>query len=127
MFEPQAAYYACLRASDEELDTIFRCGEMDEQMILRRDPQWDEYEQKFHNAIASATHNPFITSLLPIFNRAIHQGIILANESPEVAELTLHDHRLLMNYLKERFAEGARAAMHLHIINTMRAFSIEVD
>ena len=127
MFEPQAAYYACLRASDEELDTIFRCGEIDEQMILRRDPQWDEYEQKFHNAIASATHNPFITSLLPIFNRAIHQGIILANESPEVAELTLHDHRLLMNYLKERFAEGARAAMHLHIINTMRAFSIEVD
>ena len=127
MFEPQAAYYACLRASDEELDTIFRCGEMDEQMILRRDPQWDEYEQKFHNSIASATHNPFITSLLPVFNRAIHQGIILANESPEVAELTLHDHRLVMNYLKERFAEGARAAMHLHIINTMRAFSIDVD
>ncbi len=127
MFEPQAAYYACLRASDEELDTIFRYGEMDEQMILRRDPQWDEYEQKFHNAIASATHNPFITSLLPVFNRAIHQGIILANESPEVAEVTLHDHRLLMNYLKERFAEGARAAMHLHIINTMRAFSIDVD
>lgn len=127
MFEPQAAYYACLRASDEELATIFRYGEMDERMIRQRDPQWDEYEQKFHNAIASATHNPFITSLLPIFNRAIHQGIILANESPEVAELTLHDHRLLMNYLKERFAEGARAAMHLHIINTMRAFSIDVD
>ena len=127
MFEPQAAYYACLRASDEELETIFRYGEMDERMIRQRDPQWDEYEQKFHNAIASATHNPFITSLLPIFNRAIHQGIILANESPEVAELTLHDHRLLMNYLKERFAEGARASMHLHIINTMRAFNIPLD
>ena len=127
MFEPQAAYYACLRASDEELETIFRYGEMDERMIRSRDPQWDEYEQKFHNAIASATHNPFITSLLPVFNRAIHQGIILANEAPDVAELTLHDHRLLMNYLRERFPEGARAAMHLHIINTMRAFSIDVD
>ena len=127
MFEPQAAYYACLRASDEELETIFRYGEMDEQMILSRDPQWDEYEQKFHNAIASATHNQFITALLPIFNRAIHQGIILANESPQVAELTLHDHRLLMQYLRERYPEGARAAMHLHMINTMRAFSIDVD
>ena len=100
---------------------------MDEQMILQRNPQWDEYEQKFHNAIASATHNPFITSLLPVFNRAIHQGIILANESPQVAELTLHDHRLLMQYLKDRYPEGARAAMHLHMINTMRAFSIDVD
>ena len=44
MFEPQAAYYACLRASDEELETIFRYGELDEQMILRRDPLWDESE-----------------------------------------------------------------------------------
>ena len=40
MFEPQAAYYACLRASDEELATIFHYGELDEQMIRSRDPLW---------------------------------------------------------------------------------------
>ena len=127
MFEPQAAYYACLRASDEELETIFRYGELDEQMIQRQDPLWDESEQKFHNSIASATHNQFITALLPIFNRAIHQGIILANESPEVSEMTLHDHRVLMDYLRERNPEGAKTAMYLHIINTMRAFHIPLD
>lgn len=127
MFEPQAAYYACLRASDEELETIFRYGELDEQMIRRRDPLWDESEQKFHNSIASATHNQFITALLPVFNRAIHQGIILANESPEVSEMTLHDHRVLMEYLRDRNPEGAKAAMYLHIINTMRAFHIPLD
>ena len=127
MFEPQAAYYACLRASDEELQTIFRYGELDEQMILRRDPLWDESEQKFHNSIASATHNQFITALLPVFNRAIHQGIILANESPEVSEMTLHDHRVLMEYLRDRNPEGAKTAMYLHIINTMRAFHIPLD
>ena len=127
MFEPQAAYYACLRASDEELETIFRYGDLDEEMIRRRDPLWDEAEQKFHNSIASATHNQFITALLPIFNRAIHQGIILANESPEVSEMTLHDHRVLMDYLKERNPEGAKTAMYLHIINTMRAFHIPLD
>ena len=127
MFEPQAAYYACLRASDEELATIFRYGELDEQMIRRRDPLWDESEQKFHNSIASATHNQFITALLPIFNRAIHQGIILANESPEVSEMTLHDHRVLMEYLRDRNPEGAKTAMYLHIINTMRAFHIPLD
>lgn len=127
MFEPQAAYYACLRASDEELETIFRYGELDEQMILRRDSLWDESEQKFHNSIASATHNQFITALLPIFNRAIHAGVILANESPEVSEMTLHDHRLVMDYLRERNPEGAKTAMYLHIINTMRAFHIPLD
>lgn len=127
MFEPQAAYYACLRASDEELRTIFRYGELDAQMIRRRDPFWDEGEQKFHNSIASATHNQFITALLPVFNRAIHQGIILANESPEVSEMTLHDHRVLMDYLRDRNPEGAKTAMYLHIINTMRAFHIPLD
>lgn len=127
MFEPQAAYYACLRASDAELDTILHYGELDEEMIRSRDPQWDACEQKFHNAIASATHNQFITALLPIFNRAIHQGIILANQSPQAAETTIHDHRLLMRYLKARNPEGAKAAMYLHMINTMHEFAIEVD
>ena len=127
MFEPQAAYYACLRASDEELETIFRYGELNERMIRHQDPQWDETEQKFHNSIASATHNPFITSLLPIFNRAIHHGILLAAQSPQVAEMTLHDHRVLMQYLKDRNPEGAKTAMYLHIINTMREFSIPLD
>jgi DNA-binding FadR family transcriptional regulator len=127
MFEPQAAYYACLRASDEELDAIFRYGELNERMIRHQDPAWDDSEQKFHNSIASATHNPFITALLPIFNRAIHHGIILAAEAPSVAEMTLHDHRVLMEYLRDRNPEGAKAAMYLHIINTMRAFNIPLD
>ena len=127
MFEPQAAYYACLRASDEELETIFRYGELNERMIRHQDPQWDETEQKFHNSIASATHNPFITSLLPIFNRAIHHGILLAAQSPQVAEMTLHDHRVLMQYLRDRNPEGAKTAMYLHIINTMREFNIPLD
>ena len=127
MFEPQAAYYACLRASNDELSEIFRYCELNEQMIRSADPQWDETEQKFHNSIASATHNPFITALLPIFNRAIHHGILLANEAPEVAEMTLYDHRVLTQYLKERNPEGAKTAMQLHIINTMRAFHIPLD
>ena len=127
MFEPQAARYACLRATDEEIETILRFGELDEQRIRQGDPLWAESEQQFHNAVASATHNPFITALLPIFNRAIHRGIILANEAPQVVEMTIHDHRLIMQYLRERNAEGARTAMYLHIINTMREFSIELD
>lgn len=127
MFEPQAAYYAALRARDEELEEIFRFGALNERMIRNQDPLWDDTEQKFHNSIASATHNPFITALLPIFNRAIHHGILLANEAPEVAEMTLRDHRVVMEYLKDRNPEGAKTAMQLHIINTMRAFHIELD
>lgn len=127
MFEPQAAYYACLRASGEELAAILRYGHELESIVLNRDPRWDEFEQKFHNSIAAAAHNQFITSLFPTFNRAIRQGVILANESPAVADHTLGDHRLIMDYLRLRNPVGARAAMHLHMLNTMRDFNIEID
>ena len=127
MFEPQAAYYAALRATKEELEQIIQYGEKDEEMIIRHDERWNEYEQKFHNSIASATHNQFITSLLPIFNRAIHQGIILAHDAPSVGELSLQDHRLIMMYLKERNAIGAKTAMYLHMLNTMDKFHIDID
>ena len=127
MFEPQAAYYACLRASEEELSAILRYGQELEGIVLARDSRWDEFEQKFHNSIAAAAHNQFITSLFPTFNRAIRQGVSLANESPAVADHTLGDHRLIMDYLKLRNPIGARAAMHVHMLNTMRDFNIEID
>jgi DNA-binding FadR family transcriptional regulator len=127
IFEPQAAYYAALRASDAEIDAIARFAEHNEEMIRTRSPLWDQSEQQFHNAIASAAHNRFITSLLPLFNRAIHSGVILANEAPIVAANTLQDHRYVVDYLRARSGEGAKTAMHLHIINTMRAFGVEID
>ena len=127
LFEPQAAYYACLRASEEELAAILRYGQELETIVLARDPRWDEYEQQFHNSIAAAAHNQFITSLFPSLNRAIRQGVILANESSLIAEHTLADHRRIMEYIGERNPVGAKAAMHLHMLNTMRDFQIEID
>ncbi len=127
IFEPQAAYYAAKRASDQEIEQILAYGKQDAEMIMQKSGAWDETEQLFHNAIAAAAHNQFITSLLPMFNRAIHDGIILANENPSIARDTLQDHRLIMEYLEARHAEGARTAMHLHIINTMRGFGVPLD
>lgn len=127
LFEPQAAYYACLRATEEELAAILRYGRELEDIVLARDPRWDEYERQFHNSIAAAAHNQFITALFPSLNRAIRQGVILANESPLVAEHTLGDHRRIMEYIKDRNPIGAKAAMHLHMLNTMQDFHIEID
>ena len=127
IFEPQAAYYAAKRASEQEIATIVEYCNLNEEMISTKSPLWDQSEQHFHNAIAAATHNRFFTSLMPIFNRAIHNGVILANESPAVARDTLQDHRNIVLYLQARNAEGAKIAMHLHILNTMREFGVEMD
>ena len=113
--------------SEQEIATIVEYCNLNEEMISTKSPLWDQSEQHFHNAIAAATHNRFFTSLMPIFNRAIHNGVILANESPAVARDTLQDHRNIVLYLQARNAEGAKIAMHLHILNTMREFGVEMD
>ncbi len=127
IFEPQAAYYAAKRATDAEIAKILEYGNQIEQFILAGDNRWNEYEQRFHNSIASATHNPFIKTLLPTFGKAIHKGVALVEQSPSLANDTLSDHRNIMNYLSKRSCEGAYTAMRLHIINTMRNFDVPVD
>jgi DNA-binding GntR family transcriptional regulator len=37
-------------------------------------------------------------------------------------EETINDHRMIMNFLASRDAEGAETAMKLHIIHAMRGF-----
>ena len=56
MFEPECAYLAAERATDEEIETICYYGEEIEKKILSGEDRTFE-EQKFHESIANATHN----------------------------------------------------------------------
>lgn len=126
MFEPQAAYYAAKRASNAEIQKIVEYGMLDEERMLRHEEQ-TEMEQAFHNAIAKATHNDFMNRLMPVISSAVYKGVILSSTTPEVITETIQDHRLIMKYLQARNPEGAKTAMRLHIMNTIRGFGIEMD
>ena len=56
IFEPEAAYYAALRASDKELDRILAFGRRVEEKVRREEDRTKD-EQMFHRSIAKATHN----------------------------------------------------------------------
>ena len=60
--------------------------------------------------------------LMPIIYKAIYQGVILSSDNPTMIEETINDHRMIMNFLASRDAEGAETAMKLHIIHAMRGF-----
>ena len=126
IFEPEAAYYAARRATDRELERILELGEQIEELILEgRDRR--AVEQEFHKAIARATHNEFMNRLMPILFSAIDKGVSLSREKREAEENTVSDHRMLMQFLQSRNAEGARYAMKIHMMHAIEQLDIPKD
>ncbi len=120
MFEPDCAYLAAERATDEEIETICYYGEQIEKKILSGEDRTFE-EQKFHESIANATHNSFVKQFMPIIFNAIKKGVMVMTKNEDVSEDNLKDDRLIMDFIKKRNPEGARTAMRLHIIHAMEA------
>jgi len=123
IFEPQTAYYAAKRATDKELERILYYGKLEEENILNKVDR-TEAEQAFHKSIAKATHNEFMNKLMPILYKAIDKGVILSYENETIIGDTLNDHRIIMEFLENRDAEGAKTAMKLHILRAMRGLGI---
>lgn len=124
IIEPMAVYYATNRATDKEIENILYYGKEVEKKILNNEDRSNE-EQYFHNAIAKASHNAFIKDLMPIINKAINKAVILSKEFDKINELTLRDHQMIMDFMKARNADGAKASMELHIINALSVFGIQ--
>lgn len=124
IFEPEAAYYATIRATDSELERIFSYGKQIEEKIKRGEDR-TEVEQRFHKEIASATHNEFIDRLMPIIFQAIDQGVMLSKKISQVEKDTIQDHRMIMEFMEARNPEGARNAMKIHILHAMKDMGIQ--
>lgn len=118
MFEPDCAYYAAQRATDEEIAIICKYGEAVEKKILSGEDRTYE-EQKFHESIANATHNSFVKQFMPIIFNAIKKGVVVMQKDQDVSKDNMQDDRLIMEFIKKRNPEGARTAMRLHIIHAI--------
>lgn len=126
IFEPEAAYLAALRASDRERRRIADLGRQVEAKLLSGENRANE-EQAFHKSIAKATHNEFMRQLMPVIYKAIDKGILLSENNSQVAQDTLSDHRMIVNFLESGNAEGARCAMKIHILHAMQNLGLEIE
>lgn len=126
VFEPENAYFAAKRATDEEIAAILSYGEAVEEKLLAGEDRTAE-EQRFHEAIAKATHNEFITQLLPVIFEAIQSGVKLLQRNQKLNQMNLSDDRMIMEFLAQRNADGARTAMRLHILHAMQELGFSQD
>lgn len=124
IFEPEAAYLAAIRGTDTEIKRILDYGKRIENEI-RNGKDRTKDEHSFHKAIAQATHNEFINKLMPILYQAISKGVVLSTQSEKAINDTLGDHKLIMEFLEQRNAEGAKNAMRIHIMHAIKELDIE--
>lgn len=123
LFEPEVTAIACRRATDEEIQNILKIGKAVEETI-RIGGDRTEIDQEFHKAIVAASHNEFMYRLIPIINGAIEDSIRLNRTGQTLAENTLHDHALLMEFLEKRDAIAAKQAMSIHIHHAICALGL---
>ncbi len=124
IFEPEAAYYATLRATDAEIKRILDFGRKVEEEI-KNGLDRTEDEQSFHKAVAQAAHNAYMSKLMPVLYQAISDGVWMSLQSRKALEDTVSDHRLIMEFLEQRNGEGARNAMKIHIIHAMKELGLD--
>ena len=124
IFEPQAARLACRRATAEERADILAKGKIVEDCI-RSGADRTQADAAFHAAIVRATHNEFMVRLLPIISRAVEGAISAGEHGEELAQVTLRDHALLLEFLEKRDPEGAEHAMAIHIRHAMDEMGLE--
>lgn len=126
VFEPEMAALACRRATPEELADILTQGERVAAAIRAGDDRTGA-DRDFHAAIVRATHNEFMTRLLPVISQAVETAIVSGDHGERLAEYTLQDHALLMEFFVKRDPEGARCAMAVHMRHAMDEMGLEID
>lgn len=125
MIEPQIAGIAAVKATDQELQDMYDYGKKIEGKDLSND-KIIEYNRRFHNAIANATHNEFIIRLFNNINTAIVKEFDLESTEQMNNEDMIQSHKMIMDYLRLRDAEGATQAMRLHLKYSIKDFKLDM-
>ena len=124
IFEPRAARLACRRATQRELEDILTQGEAVADCI-RRGADRTRTDRAFHAAIVRAAHNEFMMRLLPMIDRAVETAIAAGAHKEALAQITLQDHALLLEFIQKRDGEGAEHAMAIHMRHAVEELGVE--
>lgn len=121
MLEPEAAYFAAMRASESELKRIaLFCQQVEDKVYTGENRL--KAEQRFHLAIAKAAHNSFMDQLMPIIYEAIDKTKNIFSYKV-INEGTVLDHRMIVDYLLQRNADGAKSAMRIHMLRGIKVLT----
>jgi len=124
ILEVGAAGLAAENATGEQLASMSE--EIAEMFAALTDPQqFLVHDMNFHRAVASASGNPTLATLVEMVSVILYErrrdSIARAHDFHEALEL----HRAIYRAIRARKPDEARAAMSEHIVRAQRAFALE--
>jgi len=124
VLEVGAAGLAAERATGEQLATMSE--QIADMFASLKDPQqFLVHDVAFHRAVAAASNNPTLATLVEMVSAILYERrretIERAHDFNEALEL----HRKIYRAIRERKPEEAREAMREHIVRAQRAFALE--
>jgi GntR family transcriptional repressor for pyruvate dehydrogenase complex len=124
ILEVGAAGLAAERATGDQLATM--AEEIAEMFAALKDPQqFLVHDVAFHRAVASASGNLTLATLVEMVSAILYERrrdtIERAHDFNEALEL----HRRVYRAIRSRNADEAREAMREHIVRAQRAFALE--
>ena len=120
--ETATARLAAARATAHDRAEI--AGQLEEMRSQRGDlRRWTAADLGFHLAVARASHNPFLSTLLAPLVKVIERGIIESFRSRAAVAAGLRAHEDLWRAIEARDAAGAEEAMRVHLLDSERRFA----
>lgn len=112
MIEPEIAKLAAEHATPAEVEEMEAICLVIEKLI-HENKNHEEKDIQLHSAIAKASKNVVVPSLIPIIQTAISLFINLTNRS--LKEETIETHRQIVEAIKIKDGEAAKKAMQRHL------------
>ncbi len=118
--ESMTAYLAAERASEHDVAQIAGC--LEAMWTAGRDERkWTAADLGFHVAVAEASHNPFLSTLLAPLVKVIEHTIAESfRRSRQAARAGLHAHELIYVAIGEHDPARAERAMRDHLADSER-------
>ncbi|HZO97627.1 MAG TPA: FadR/GntR family transcriptional regulator [Gaiellaceae bacterium] len=117
--ETTTARLAAERAGEHELEQIETL--LDSMRSAGKDVErWTASDLGFHVAVARASHNPFLTTLLAPLVKVIEQTIKESFRSREAVRAGLRAHELIFARIVARDSAGSEQAMRAHLADSQR-------
>lgn len=112
--EVKAARLAAKRATPEEIEKISVFRQLLE--IKGRDIEREtDLDLEFHHAIAGASHNALLSSLMLSLQNILRQYIALSNQMTDRLETTIAEHQAIYDAIAARDPDAAERAMIEHL------------
>jgi GntR family transcriptional repressor for pyruvate dehydrogenase complex len=124
ILEVGATGLAAERATGDQLATM--AEEITEMFVALEDPQqFLVHDMAFHRAVAAASGNPTLATLVEMVSAILYERRRTTIERAHDFNEALEMHRKIYKAIRSHQPDAAREAMREHIVRAQRAFALE--